>query len=69
MNAPAMPDMDLQCTLIRLIEVYTVGKVVEALGICCELKACGMHEHDRATHRTREFGMQLIMLSEKAFAL
>jgi hypothetical protein len=62
-------DMELQCTLTRLVEVYSIGRVVESLGVCCELKACTMHEHDRATHRLRELGLQLVMLSERAFSL
>lgn len=69
MNAPALPDVDLQCTLVRLIEVYSVGRVVEAMGVCCELRACAMPNNDGATRRMREFGLQLITLSERAFAL
>jgi hypothetical protein len=62
-------DHELQLTVARLIEVYSVSRVVEALGVCCELRACTMPEHDVATRRLREFGLQLIMLSERMFAL
>ena len=71
MNAvtPQPPDYELQLTIARLIEVYSVSRVVEAMGVCCELRACSMPEHDVATRRLRDFGLQLIMLSERAFAL
>jgi hypothetical protein len=71
MNVPTQHplDMELQCTLTRLVEVYSVGRVIESLGVCCELKACTMHEHTRATHQLRELGLQLIMLSERVFSL
>lgn len=72
MNAivPRPPDQeDLQLTVARLIEVYSIGRVVEMVGVCCELRACSMHEHDIATRRLREYGLQLIMLSERMFAI
>lgn len=71
MNAasPRPPDTELQLTIARLIEVYSVGRVVEATGVCCELRACSMPEYDVATRRLREYGLQLIMLSERMFAL
>jgi hypothetical protein len=62
-------DVELQCTLTRLVEVYTIARVIESLGVCCELRACQMREHDRATHRLRELGLQLILLSETGYSL
>lgn len=56
--------MELQCALTGLVERHGVREVVEALGICCELRACLMHEQQRETHRVRAVGLQLMLLAE-----
>lgn len=58
-------------SLERLVEVYSVATVLEQLAVVCEIKAA----HEQATEqrvparKLQEIGLDLMTLSERAYAL
>lgn len=58
----------LRRDLTQMIETYSLNRVLEQLGACCELRAVYI-EHGALGHQLKEIGLDLLTLSERAISL
>lgn len=57
----------LRRDLTQMIETYSLNRVLEQLGACCELRS--VYTEGVLGHQLKEIGLDLLTLSERAISL
>lgn len=58
----------LRRELTQMVEAYSLNRVLEQLGACCELRSV-YTENAILSHQLKEIGLDLLTLSERAISL